>query len=68
MTIENFKRIVDECYVKAKEIICAHEDVLHGCAGLLLEKEKISRAEFEALFEAEPVQKLDDRTEDKNEI
>ena len=62
------KRIVDECYVKAKEIICAHEDVLHGCAGLLLEKEKISRAEFEALFEAEPVQKLDDRTEDKNEI
>lgn len=47
------KRIVDECYVKAKEIICQHEDVLYRSAELLLEKEKIGRAEFEALFEAE---------------
>ena len=45
------KRIIDECYGKAKEIIIAHMDVLHGCADLLLEKEKIGRAEFESLFE-----------------
>lgn len=45
------KRIIDECYAKAKEIILAHMDVLHGCAELLLQKEKIGRAEFEALFE-----------------
>ena len=62
------KSIVDGCYVKAKEIIRAHEDVLHRCADLLLEKEKISRAEFEALFDAEPAGNLDDRTDEKNEI
>ena len=45
------KRIIDECYGKAKEIIIAHMDVLQGCADLLLEKEKIGRAEFESLFE-----------------
>lgn len=45
------KSIVDECYIKAKEIIQQHKDVLYQCAGLLLEKEKIGRAEFEALFE-----------------
>lgn len=44
------KRIVDECYAKAREIIRENEDVLHRCAKLLLEKEKISRDEFEALF------------------
>ena len=44
------KRIIEECYNKAKELIGAHEDVLHKCAALLLEKEKIGRAEFEALF------------------
>lgn len=44
------KRIVDECYAKAREIILAHEDVLHRSAALLLEKEKIDRKEFEALF------------------
>ncbi|MCD8149902.1 MAG: ATP-dependent zinc metalloprotease FtsH [Clostridiales bacterium] len=44
------KRIVDECYQKAKEIIEAHEDVLHRSAELLLEKEKIGRNEFEELF------------------
>ena len=44
------KRIVDECYVKAKQIISEHRSVLDSCAALLLEKEKISREEFEALF------------------
>ena len=50
------KRIIDECYVRAKQIIEEHEDVLHACAELLLEKEKISREEFEALFHDEPVE------------
>ena len=44
------KSIVDDCYAKAKEIISKHMDVLHACAELLLEKEKITREEFEALF------------------
>ena len=50
------KRIIDECYARAKQIIEKHEDVLHACAELLLEKEKISREEFEALFHDEPVE------------
>ncbi len=45
------KAIIDECYRKAKEIIEEQEDVLHKCAELLLQKEKINRAEFEALFD-----------------
>ena len=45
------KRIIDECYEKAKKIILDHENVLHKCCELLLEKEKISQDEFEALFE-----------------
>ena len=45
------KRIIDECYAKAKDIIMQHEDVLHSCAKLLLEKDKINRQEFEALFD-----------------
>lgn len=45
------KMIIDDCYQKAKDIIMEHEDVLHRCAKLLLEKEKINRAEFEALFD-----------------
>lgn len=44
------KRIIDDCYLKAKEIILDHMDVLHATASLLLEKEKIGREEFEALF------------------
>jgi cell division protease FtsH len=44
------KGIIDKCYKKAKEIILEHEQVLHSCANLLLEKEKISREEFEGLF------------------
>ncbi len=47
------KAIIDECYAKAKQIILQHEKVLHDCAKLLLEKEKIGREEFEALFVAE---------------
>ncbi|MCI9051007.1 MAG: ATP-dependent zinc metalloprotease FtsH [Lachnospiraceae bacterium] len=47
---EEVKRIVDECYRKAKEILTEHEKVLHRCAELLLEKEKIGREEFEGLF------------------
>ncbi len=46
------KRIIDECYDKATAIIKENEEVLHSCAKLLLEKEKIGREEFEALFEA----------------
>ncbi len=45
------KKIIDGCYSKAKAIILEHTDVLHKCAQLLLEKEKIGRGEFEALFE-----------------
>ena len=45
------KRIIDECYAKAKQIILDHEDVLHSCWALLMEKEKIGQAEFEALFQ-----------------
>ena len=44
------KRIIDECYEKAKRIIGEHKNVLDSCAQLLLEKEKITREEFEALF------------------
>jgi cell division protease FtsH len=44
------KAIIDDCYAKAKDLILQHEDVLHACAELLLEKEKIGREEFEALF------------------
>ena len=45
------KRIIDECYEKAKQIIMDNRSVLDRCAELLLEKEKISQQEFEALFE-----------------
>jgi len=45
------KRIIDECYEKAKKIILDHENVLHKCCELLLEKEKIGQDEFDALFE-----------------
>ncbi|MDD7642634.1 MAG: ATP-dependent zinc metalloprotease FtsH [bacterium] len=48
---EEIKRIIDECYLKAKEIITQHRNVLDACAELLIQKEKITRDEFEALFE-----------------
>ena len=44
------KRIIDESYEKAKEILSQNEEVLHKCAALLIQKEKIGREEFEALF------------------
>lgn len=47
---QEVKRIIDECYDRARHIIRKYDDVLHACADLLLEKEKISREEFEALF------------------
>ena len=48
---QEVKRIIDDCYKKAKDIINEYEHVLRACADLLLENEKISREEFEALFE-----------------
>ena len=47
------KRIIDECYNRARDVIKKYDDVLHACADLLLEKEKISREEFESLFAGE---------------
>ena len=47
---EEVKAIVDDCYAKAKAIIMENEDVLHKCADLLLEKERITMEEFEGLF------------------
>ena len=47
---EEVKKIIDECYVEAKRIISEHMDVLHASAKLLMEKERITREEFEALF------------------
>ena len=51
MIDQEIKRIIDECYQKTRSILTEHEKILHKCADLLLEKEKISRDEFEALFE-----------------
>ncbi len=50
---QEVKKIVNKCYKDAKALIEEHIDVLHKCAALLLEKERINRAEFEALFEPE---------------
>lgn len=47
---EEVKKIIDECHVEAKRIISEHMDVLHASAQLLMEKERITREEFEALF------------------
>ena len=47
---QEIHEIIDGCHQKAREIILEHEDVLHKCAALLLEKEKVQRDEFEALF------------------
>lgn len=48
---QEIKRIIDECYDKARGILKENENILHSCAELLLEKEKIGRDEFETLFE-----------------
>ncbi len=53
------KEIIDSCYAKAKAIIMEHEEVLHKCAELLLEKEKITREEFEGLMEGKPYEPED---------
>ena len=50
---QEVKKIVNKCYKDAKAMIEEHIDVLHKCAALLLEKDRINRAEFEALFEPE---------------
>ena len=47
------KEIIDRCYAKAKEIILENMEILHKSADLLLQKEKITREEFEALFRQE---------------
>ncbi len=60
------KAIIDDCYKKAKDIILENERILHSCAALLLEREKIGRAEFEALFEPEAEQKTVE--EEKTEL
>ena len=51
---EEVKRIIDESYAKAKTIILEHKRILDSCADLLMEKEKITREEFEALFDSHP--------------
>ena len=48
---QEVKRIMDECYAKARKILEEHMEVLHSCASLLMEKERITREEFENLFE-----------------
>ena len=50
---QEVKKIVNKCYQDAKAMIEEHMDVLHKCAALLLEKERINRVEFEALFDVE---------------
>ncbi len=45
------KRIIDECYQRTRKLLQENETILHSCANLLLEKEKIGRDEFEALFD-----------------
>lgn len=47
---EEVRQIIDSCYEEARNMLHEHEDVLHRCAALLLEKERINRTEFEALF------------------
>ncbi len=49
------KTIIDTCYARAKEIILENQDVLHKSAELLIQKEKIGREEFEALFEGKEI-------------
>lgn len=47
---EEVKTIIDQCYIKAKDILKQNESILHSCAKLLIEKERIGRDEFESLF------------------
>ena len=57
---QEIKRIIDECYQRARRIICKYRQVLGDCAQLLLEKEKITREEFEALFDGLEVSEVSD--------
>ena len=50
---DEVKKIIDECYEKAVKILKENEQILHKCANLLIENERIGREEFEALFDAE---------------
>lgn len=56
---EEVKRIIDECYAEATRIIEENRDILERCAALLIEKEKIGREEFEALFGIVPGEETD---------
>lgn len=49
---EEVKKIIDECYAEAKRLILENKEVLHRCASLLLEKERITKEEFESLFKS----------------
>ncbi|WP_423230179.1 ATP-dependent zinc metalloprotease FtsH [Eubacterium oxidoreducens] len=62
---QEIKRIIDECYAKAKQMISENMEVLHASANLLLEKEKISREEFEALFNEENVTDKEPENDEK---
>ena len=55
---QEVKDIIDVCYRRAKHIIRKYQGVLDGCAQLLLEKEKITREEFESLFEGIEVSEI----------
>ncbi len=62
------KNIIDECYVKARKIINENIDILHSCSALLLEKEKITRDEFEALFDNRKSDNTEDNTDTRKSI
>jgi cell division protease FtsH len=49
---QEIKRIIDECYQETRRILTDHMDILHRCADLLLEKERIDQEEFESLFQS----------------
>ena len=56
---EEVRKIIDDCYSEAKKILIDHMDILHNCANLLIEKERIGREEFEGLFHgSEPTESL----------
>ena len=61
------KSIIDSCYAKAKQLILDHKQVLDQCAELLLDKERLSREEFEALFEAPAAEIAAEAAENKAE-
>lgn len=55
---EEVRKIIDECYAEAKRILSENREVLDACAQLLIEKERITREEFEALFESKKEENL----------